>query len=50
MQALAADSDDFVALSTYSSNVVLLEAEGETSLITFIWIFLEVQYNCLSTQ
>ena len=26
MQALAVDSDDFVALSTYSSNVVLLEA------------------------
>lgn len=40
MQALAVDSDDFVALSTYSSNVVLLEA-GKAAATIRVELFYE---------
>lgn len=48
MQALAADSDDFVASSTYSSNVALLK-RGENLASEFDHFYmdlLEVQYYC----
>lgn len=42
MQVLAVDSDDFVALSTYSSSVVLLQTSRPVSIRVslFVWGFL----------